>query len=271
MNRNDMRMGSGMKTTVLFIHGEWLSAAAWDNFSSRYRACGYTCIAPPWPLSEGPPERLRNAPHTDFPRLGIRQIIEHYAALIQRMPQPPLLIGHSLGGLLVQLLLDRGLGCAGIAIAAIPPRGAIPRLSVLYRAIPMRMAWGSWKRVMYFPLRAFTQQFTQAMAVQDISRLHAKHIVPAPGRIFFEAAFGIGTYVDFANDRRAPLLLIAAEKDHSIRPCVVTSNYRHYNRSAASTSLKCFAGYSHWLIVEPGWEHIADYTIEWAQTQLGRF
>jgi pimeloyl-ACP methyl ester carboxylesterase len=135
----------------------------------------------------------------------------------------------------------------------------------------MRMAWGSWKRVMYFPLRELTQQFTQAMAIQDLSLLHANHIVPAPGRIFFEAAFGVGTYVDFANDRRAPLLLIAAENDHSIRPCVVRSNYRHYNRSAASTSFKCFAGYSHWLITEPGWEQIADYTIEWAQTQLGRF
>lgn len=260
-----------MNTTVLFIHGEWLSAAVWDNFSSRYRACGYTCIAPPWPLSKEPPDRLRDAPHTDFARLGITQIIEHYAALIRRMPQPPLLIGHSLGGLLVQILLDRGLGCAGISIAAIPPRRVIPRLSVLYQAIPMRMAWGSWKRVIYLPLREFAQQFTPSMAVRDLRLLHTSHIVPAPGRIFFEAAFGVGTYVDFANDRRAPLLLIAAENDHSIRPRAVASNYRHYNRSAASTSLKCFAGYSHLLIAEPGWEQIADYTIEWAQTQLGRF
>lgn len=260
-----------MTAMVVFIHGEWLSASAWDSFQRRYAACGYTCIAPPWPGLEGPAKDLRNAPCTHLSRLGIASIVAHYEHLIRELAHPPLLIGHSLGGLFVQMLLDRGLGSAGIAIAAVPPAGTLPHLRFLYHAVPLCEVWGGWRRVLHLPRETFARGIGQSSERQALDGLYERHHVPTPGRVFFEAALGIGTRVDFANDRRAPLLLICADNDRTILPREVACNYRHHRRSVARTTLKRFSGHTHWLISEPGWEEIADYTIEWAHTRLGRF
>ena len=89
--------------------------------------------------------------------------------------------------------------------------------------------------------------------------------------LFVEAALGIGSTVDFTNGERAPLLLLAAGNSHTVRANVVAALYRRHRGSSAITSFKQFPGYSHWLIAEPGWERIADYSIEWVQNQVGRF
>ncbi|MGE8500373.1 MAG: alpha/beta hydrolase [Pseudomonas sp.] len=260
-----------MNVTVVFIQGEWLSADAWNNFRRRYSACGYTCIAPPWPMRDDNPRQLRRDPSAGLPQLGIAEIVEHYAQLIRRLPRPPLLIGHSLGGLIVQLLLDRGLGCAGIALAAVPPGRLLPHLGVLYDAVPLRLAWGSWKRVLHLHRDDFASGAGRTLSRSDADDLYEQQVVPAPGRVFFEAALGIGTHINFGNDCRAPLLLVSAANDRSVPPRQVAATYRRYRRSIAITSVKCFAGHSHWLINEPGWEVIADYTIEWAHKHLGRY
>lgn len=260
-----------MNVTVVFIQGEWLSADAWNNFRRRYSACGYTCIAPSWPLRDDNPRQLRHAPPAELSQLGIAAIVEHYDRLIRHLPRPPLLVGHSLGGLIVQLLLDRGLGCAGIALAAVPPARALPRLGLLYRSLPLRLAWGGWGRVLQLTQEDFARHAGCRLSRADADRLSEHHLVPAPGRVFFEAALGIGTRIDYANDQRAPLLLVSAANDRTVPPRQVASTYRQHQRSIAITSVKRFADHSHWLINEPGWEVIADYTIDWAYRHLGRY
>ncbi|MDH1264952.1 alpha/beta fold hydrolase [Pseudomonas sp. GD03944] len=259
-----------MNVTAVFIQGEWLSGDAWNNFRRRYSACGYTCIAPPWPLRDDTPRQLRQAPPGELSELGIAAIVEHYDRLIRRLQRPPLLIGHSLGGLIVQLLLDRGLGCAGIALAAVPPARFLPRPGLLYRTLPLRL-WGGWGRVLHLPRDDFARSTGHFLSHAEAGTLYDQQAVPTPARVFFDAALGIGTRVDFANDRRAPLLLVSAGDDRIVPPRLVAATYRRHQRSIAITGIKRFANHSHWLINEPGWEVIADYTIDWAHRHLGRY
>ena len=114
-----------MKDAVVLIHGAWLTPAGWDFFKDRYESKGHQVIAPPWPLMDRPIAQLRRDPHPDFGRLGIRKIVDHYDALIRPMARPPIIMGHSTGGLIAQLLLDRDLGCAGVALDPVPIRGVL--------------------------------------------------------------------------------------------------------------------------------------------------
>ncbi|KQO40891.1 alpha/beta fold hydrolase [Pseudomonas chengduensis] len=245
-----------MPRHALFIHGTWLTPAIWEPFQRRFSACGYRCTAPPWPVAKGGRQP------------GISALLTHYETLVRNLEQPPLLIGHDLGGLLVQLLLDRGLGQAGIAIDPLPPRAG---LLGLYSTWPWLLPWVGWRNLLYMTPQYFARNMAQTLTPAEQSAAYARHIVPAPGRVFVEAALGIGSTVDFTNGERAPLLLLAAGNSHTVRANVVTALYRRHRGSSAITSFKQFPGYSHWLIAEPGWERIADYSIEWVQNQVGRF
>lgn len=245
-----------MPRHALFIHGIWLTPAIWASFQRRFSACGYRCSAPPWPSDQGGRQP------------GISALLDHYEVHIRNLGQPPLLIGHDLGGLLVQLLLDRGLGQAGIAIDPLPSRAS---LAGLYGAWPWLLHWAGWRHLLYMTPQYFARNMAQTLTPTQQSDAYAQHIVPAPGRVLFEAALGIGKRVDFANAERAPLLLIAGGCARIVSASTVAATYRHHRRSAAITSFKQFPGYSHWLIAEPGWERVADYCIEWAQNQVGCF
>jgi len=245
-----------MPRHALFIHGIWLTPAIWEPFQRRFAACGYRCSAPPWPQAQGSRQP------------GIAAILAHYEAYVRSLDQPPLLIGHDLGGLLVQLLLDRGLGQAGIAIDPLPPRAGLPGLC---GAWPWLRQWAGWRNLLYMTPQHFARNMAQTLTPAQQSAAYARHIVPAPGRVLFEVALGMGRRVDFGNAERAPLLLIAGGCDRTVRASRVAALYRRHRRSTAVTRFKQFPGYSHWLIAEPGWEKIADYSIEWAQNQVERF
>ncbi|WP_181295281.1 alpha/beta hydrolase [Pseudomonas sp. Q2-TVG4-2] len=250
-----------MSKLVVFIHDAWLTPASWDHFQSRFTACGYVCIALPWPpLNDSPANSLG---------LGLSGLVEHHAVLIGAMPQPPLLVGHGFGGLIVQLLIDRGYGSAGIAIAPVPPRGIRPGV-LAFDLLPVLLSAG-WSPQVDLRFKRFATDIAPTVPHTEQLMLFKRHVVPAPTRIFYEAALGIGSRVNFANDQRPPLLLLTGADDRSIRASLVASSYRHYQRSVAPTAYKCFTTHSHWLITEANWEEVADYAIEWEQAQSGRF
>jgi len=254
-----------MSNTVMLIHGAWLTPAAWDLFRSRYEAQGYTVIAPPWPLEDHPIDALRRAPHPDFGKLTIRQIIDHYEKIIRTLPEPPILIGHSYGGLFVQLLLDRGLGAAGVALDPVPIRGVVPRPRTLLSALPVFRAWRGWSRVLTMTFDQFAMNFAQTLPVADMRPAYDRYIAPTPGRLYYEGALGIGTGIHAKNPGRAPLLLIAGEEDRTITPSTVEATYKRQRHAPSATEFKSFPGRSHFLFAEPGWEEVADYAIRWAR------
>lgn len=252
-----------MSKTIMLIHGAWLTPASWDLFRARYEAQGYTTIAPPWPFEDRPVADLRRSPHPNLGKLTIRRIVDHYENLIRELHEPPILIGHSLGGIVVQMLLDRGLGAVGVAIDPAPVRGVFPTSGALRASLPVFLAWRGWNRMVTMTPEHFAWSFAHTLPVADQRAAYEQHVVPTPGRLYYQLAAGIGTRVNFKNAARAPLLLIAGENDRTIEPSMVRANYEKYRRSPAVTELKSFPNRTHWLVAAPGWEEIADYALQW--------
>jgi pimeloyl-ACP methyl ester carboxylesterase len=256
-----------MSKTVLFVHGAWMTPACWDDFKARYEQRGYRCLAPAWPHDDRPVSELRRSPAPELARLGVREIVDHYARIIQAQAEPPILVGHSFGGLFVQMLLDRGLGASGVAIDPGPPRGIIPGPDAIRAALPVLLSWGGWRKTLTMSFESFQWGFAHTQPEAEQRAAYEKHVVPTPGRIYFQAVLGIGTKVNFKNPNRSPLLLIAGEKDRTANPSMVKAMYRRHSRSPSVTSFKSFPDRTHWLIGAPGWEEIADHAILWAEEQ----
>ncbi len=255
-----------MSKTILLVHGAWVTPACWDNFRAYFEARGYRCVVPAWPMMDRPAEQLRLSPHPQLATMTIKQLVDHFEQQALALPEPPILIGHSFGGLIVQMLLDRGVGASGVAIDAGPPRGVLPSGTAIRSALPVLLAWRGWRRVLTMSFESFSSTFANTLKPSEQRPAYHAHIVPAPGRIYFQAALGIGNAVNFANPKRAPLLLIAGEEDRTSTPSMVKAMHRKHSKSPARTDIAIFPGRSHWLIAESGWEAVAAKSIEWAET-----
>ena len=258
-----------MNKTLMLIHGAWLTPRSWDRFSERFTARGAAVVAPAWPLMDRGIEALRCNPAPELRHLGIKRIVDHYEALIRALPEPPILMGHSFGGLFVQLLLDRGLGAAGVAIDAVPPLGVIADPLAIWTSRSVYATWNGWNRVLKMSLDSFSTGFAQTLPEAQKPGAYKDQVVPTPGRIFFEAPLGIGSRVQFASPTRAPLLLIAGEKDRTVPAPMVRANARKQSRARSQTDFQLFVGRSHWLCNEPGWEEVADFALDWALKNSG--
>lgn len=252
--------------TVIFIHGAWVTPACWDHFVDFYTKRGYRCLAPAWPRKDKTIEQLRADP-SGLAMLGVQEIVDHYDGIVREQPEPPLLIGHSFGGLFVQMLLDRGLGAAGVAIDSAPPRGVFAtELSVFRSNLPVLMQPGARKGVVRMSYPLFHYAFANMLSEADAHTAYEQHVVPETGRIFFQAALGTSAVrVNFANPMRKPLLMIAGERDHVVAAGLNRSNYRKYARSSARTDFKEFPGRCHWIIAQDGWQEVAGYAASWLE------
>ncbi|MBB4838576.1 pimeloyl-ACP methyl ester carboxylesterase [Sphingomonas kyeonggiensis] len=259
-----------MAPTVMLIHGAWLTPSSWDRFRQRFEAAGVSVVAPPWPYLDRPVDELRRAPDPRLGKLGLRQITDHYATLIEAMPHPPILMGHSFGGLIVQLLADRGLGAAAVAIDPTPPFGVPAHPLAVWTSLCVFTAFNGWNRALRMSEREFASGFAQTLPAAEKPYAWEKFIVPTPGRVFFQAVLGIGARVRWDNPDRPPLMLIAGAKDRTVPAPMVRANYRKHLRSPVDTVFHEFPGRSHWLCNEDGWEEVADRALSWARTAAGR-
>ena len=158
--------------------------------------------------------------------LGIAEIADHYARIAESLPEPPILVGHSFGGLIVELLLDRGIGVAGVAIDPAPPRGVLATPRAVLTGLPVLFSWRGWSRVHTMSEKNFRSGFANGLTPeQQTKHFFLEHVVPAPGRIVFQDALGIGTKIRYDNPDRAPLLLIGGTDDRTVPVGMVRSNY----------------------------------------------
>jgi pimeloyl-ACP methyl ester carboxylesterase len=265
-------MGAEQSTppdTVILIHGLWMSPLSWENWIERYRARGYRVEAPAWPGMEGDIEQLRDDPSA-IENLGIGETVDSYETIIRGLDTPPIIMGHSFGGAFTEILLDRGLGAAGVAIDAAGVRGVtkLP-FSTLRSGFPVLKSPANRHRAVPLTFEEFHYAFTNTMSDADARAAFDRYAVPGPGRVLWEGAFAnfnprTPLQVDFKNEDRAPLLLIAGGDDHVVPAVVDKATSRRYRRSAAVTEYKEFPGRSHYTIGQDGWEEVADYALNWA-------
>jgi alpha-beta hydrolase superfamily lysophospholipase len=255
--------------TVVLIHGLWMTALSWEHWVARYRARGYKVIARSWPGMEGDIEALRRDPSA-IAGLGVADIVDHYDRIIRDLEAPPIIMGHSFGGLFTQMLLDRGLGAAGVAIDPAPVKGILTLpLSTLRVAFPVLSNPANNHRALPITAEHFHYAFTNTLSEVESQVVYERYAVPGPDHILFQASLAnfnphAATTVNFHNDARAPLLLIAGGRDHVVPASVTKANFKLYGKSKAITALKEYPERSHYTLGLPGWEEVADYALDWA-------
>lgn len=253
-----------MSKTVMLIHGAWLNARCWDGFAARYRARGFTVVAPSWPLDDRPPAELRSHPDPDLANVGFVRILEHYDRIVRALPEAPILIGHSFGGTLTQHLLDRGLGVAGVAIDPAPTSGVLVGWQTIRSTFPVFLSWGSWSRVMTMSRRFFAERFAQTVPAGEVDATYDRYIVPTPGKTYWDGLRNAAGKLRWDNPDRAPLLLIGGGIDLIAEASMTRAIFTKQKQAPLRTELEIFPDRSHWTCLEPGWEKVADLALDWA-------
>jgi len=247
---------------LLLIHGAWLSARSWETYSDYFAKRGFEVSAPEWPRKQGDVEEMRETAEQSA-GLGVNEILDHYEGLIRKLDRPPVLIGHSYGGLFVELLLDRGLGQAGVAMSPAPPKGilALP-FSTLKAGSPALAHPSKWHGVVELTLEKFTYGFVNTFTPEKALEAYERYAVPETGHIFYEAGLANfhlhpPTEVHFKSGERAPLLLVGADNDNTVPASLTKAQYKKYERSPAKTDYLEFEGRPHLHMVAEDWEEVA--------------
>ena len=259
---NNIHTTAPRTTTVLFITGAWMHTSSWDKLRSVFDAAGYKTLAPAWPYLEGNPADLRKNVDKRLGSTTFKDIVDHYARIIDGLGEQPLIIGHSMGGLITQLLLDRGYGVAGIAMDPGPIAGALPGPVSLLAALPPILA--GWSNTHLISREGFARSFANTVLAAEQAAAYDAYVVPTSGRIFYQAAAMIGTSVK-VKSRQQPLLVTSAEFDRTVTPYLARAIYNIQSKAPARTDFVQFPNRSHFLAGEKGWEEVANYALNWAR------
>jgi pimeloyl-ACP methyl ester carboxylesterase len=262
-----------MAETIVFIHGAFLASNSWDPFAGFFSDRGYLTLTPEWPRKPTDIADQRAA-SADLAGLGVQEIVDHYAAIAGELDEPPILIGHSFGGLFAQILLGRGVGRAAVALDPAAPKGILRvPLSSLKVAAPALAHPSKRHGVVDLDFDQFNYAFTNTWPEADAREAFERYAVPDTGRILFEdglANFTLHgpTEVDFDREDRGPLLITVGEHDHTAPPAVAKANFRKYRHAEATTEFVEFPGRSHLLMAGEGWEEVAQYVANWLDRVL---
>ncbi|WBB80409.1 alpha/beta hydrolase [Micromonospora sp. WMMD882] len=260
-----------MGRTIVLVHGLWVTPRSWEHWVPYYEARGHTVLTPAYPGFEIEVEALRADPDT-IAKLTVPETVAHLEKVIGALPEKPIIMGHSFGGTLTQLLLDRGHGAAGVVINSAPPEGIrVNPPSQIKSLFPILNNPAKRHQAAGFTPEQWHYAFTNTLSEEDSRAAYDRYAIPAPGSWVW--AYGLlanftpgrqETWVDFHNESRAPLLFLAGGADHIMPPSVNKSNARHYKAAGTVTDYREFPGRSHWTCAEPGWEQIADAALDWA-------
>jgi alpha-beta hydrolase superfamily lysophospholipase len=257
--------------TIVLVHGLWLTPESWQPWIERFEARGFRVLAPLWPGEPAGIAALRADP-SGMNGIGIGEIADHLESFVRALDAPPILIGHSFGGLMVQLLLDRGVGAVGVALHPAPVKGVLGLpIAQLRSALPVLRNPANRKRTVALTFEQFHWGFANALDEAAARDAYARLHVPGPGRPLFQGATAnfarhAPSAVDFGNPRRAPLLLVAGDLDRTVPASTVREAAKRWRKSPSTTELREYAGRSHFTAGEPGWERVADESLAWALT-----
>ena len=250
-------------TTIVLINGLWLTALSWELWVKHFAGKGYSVLARSWPWMEGAIEQPGHDP-SGFLSLGLAEVVDHYEQIIRELETPPIIIGHGFGGLITQILLDRGWGAAGVAVAPAPVKG-VRRLPLsLWKMALSDLGHG---KVSSLTVKQFHNSFANTLTEREAVEAFDCYSVPGPKRVLLQATFAnftshSATTVNPRNDTRAPLLLVAGGKDRFAPPSLVKANFDLYRDSKAETDYKEFPDDAHFTLIRD--PKIADYALGWA-------
>ena len=261
-------MQNNQSSTVLFITGAFIHNSCWNEWKTYFESKGYRTLATSWPYKNASAEDLRNChPNAEIASNRLSALVDHYADIIKKLPEKPILIGHSIGGLFVQLLLQRGLGKMGVAIHSVPPQGIFT-----FKFSFIKAGWGplgfftSAKKSFLMSFKQWQYAITNGMDCDQQKESYYQFAIPE-SKLVVRDTITKAAKINFQNPH-APLLLTSGSTDHSIPASLNYSNYKKYKHSNSITDYKEFEGRNHFVLGQSTWKEDADYILQWIKKQM---
>jgi pimeloyl-ACP methyl ester carboxylesterase len=250
--------------TIVFVTGAFVSNSCWDEWRTYFESKGYTTLAPAWPFKKGTAEELRalRPGDTALAALTLSQVLDYYTGIIRSCPEKPILIGHSLGGMMTQILVNRDLAAAGIAIHPAPTKGVIPYEFSSLKSL--RKAFGyftSKKKTYLMSFKTWQYTFTNGMSLADQKASYEQLVIPE-SKTVARKAISKQARVNYKKTH-APLLITSGDKDHILPAHLNKRNYKKYRENGSVLTYKEFKGRNHFVLAQPTWKEDADYILDW--------
>jgi len=257
------RANATTATPVVFIHGLWVLPSSWQRWAELFEAAGYVALTPDWPGDPATIEAARAEPEV-LAGKTLRQIADHTTAVIRSLNRKPVLIGHSTGGLLAEMLAGRGLSAGTVAIDPGVFRGVLPLpLSVLKGVGPYLLNPLTRGRAITFTLDQFKYGWANALDEQEAKELYETYHVAGSGIALVQMGNAnlnpwTEAKVDTKNPDRGPLLIIDGEKDHTVPWAIANAAYKLQKRNPGVTEIVKMPNRGHSLTIDHGWREVAE-------------
>ncbi len=264
--RNELK--STPSKTIVLIHGMFLTPKAWDAWKHDFEAAGYTVYAPAWPLHDKEPREMRaQNPDAALGRLELTEVLGTYRDFIQKLPEKPILIGHSMGGLIVQLLLQDHMGAAGVAIDSAPPKGVISlRYSFLKSNWGVISPFADREEPIELDPAQFHYAFTNCLGDDQAQAIYEAYATPE-SRAVGKAATTETAAIQYKT-KTEPLLFIAGREDHIIPASLNYSNFKEYKEAPSLTEFRAYPGRCHWIVGQEHWQDITAQIKTWLKANV---
>jgi pimeloyl-ACP methyl ester carboxylesterase len=264
------RANASGRTPVVFVHGLWLLPSSWYRWAALFEEAGYVALTPGWPDDPDTVEEANAHPEV-FAGKGVGQVAGHYSAVIAQLQRKPAVIGHSFGGLLVQMLAGQGLSAATVAIDAAPFRGVLPLpFTALRSSSPVLTNPANYHRAVPLTYEQFRYAFANAVSEEEAKQLYETFAVPASGLPLFQAATAnlnpwTEAKVDTENPDRGPLLIVSGEKDNTVPRAIADAAFHRQQRNPGVTEFVEIPGRGHALTIDSGWREVATTALSFVQ------
>jgi non-heme chloroperoxidase len=258
------------KAPVVFVHGLWLLPSSWDRWARVFEEAGYAALAPTWPDDPLTISDARANPDA-FAKKTLGQIADHTAEVIAALDRKPAIMGHSTGGLLVQMLAGRGIAAATAAIDPGPFRGVLPLpLSALRSAGPVLANPLNRGRAVTLTLDQFKYGWANALSDEEAKDLYETFHVAAPGVALMQMANAnlnpfTEAKADTRNPERGPLLILSGEVDHTVPWAIANASYKRQSRNEGVTEIVEIPDRGHSLTIDSGWREVCDTALEFVK------
>jgi pimeloyl-ACP methyl ester carboxylesterase len=258
------------RTPVVFIHGLWLLPSSWANWVAFFEEAGYAGLTPDWPDDPETVEQAREKPDV-LAGKTLGQVADHTAEVIEKLGRKPAVMGHSTGGLLAQMIADRGLSAATVAIDPGPFRGVLPLpIAALRSALPVLKNPLNRGRAVTLTLDEFKYGWTNALGEDEAEQLYETFHVAAPGVALMQMANAnlnpfTEAKLDPKNPDRGPLLIIDGEKDHTVPWAIANAAYKRQRHNEGVTEIKKIPNRGHSLTIDSGWREVAQTALEFVK------
>jgi pimeloyl-ACP methyl ester carboxylesterase len=257
------RANASGNTPVVFVHGLWLLPSSWDRWAGLFQKAGYATVTAGWPDDPETVEAAREEPEV-FARKSVGDIADHVQRVIEALDSKPVVIGHSFGGLLTQILAGRGLAAASVAISPAPFRGVLPLpISALRSSSAVLKNPANRHRAVPLTYEQFRYAFANAVDEDEAKQLYEAYSVPGAGEPVFQAAAAnlppwTEVKVATKNPVRGPLLIMSGDEDHTVPWAIANASYKKQRRNPATTEIVKLEHRGHALTIDHGWQEVAE-------------